>query len=164
MGNSRYGLVRLIGAFKLVKATLLIALGVGGLVSAPEDVAAFARHAVRWMGAFPGHRLVGHAIGKIAALDDATAEKFVVVALAYAAVFVVEGIGLLCKKRWAEWMTVGVTGSFVPIEVYEMARHFTAGKVVALILNVAIVIYLVWHRMKEHRRIPARLARAVGAI
>jgi len=127
-------------------------------------VAAFARHALWWMGAFPGHRLVRHAIAKIGALDDATAEKLGIVALAYAAVFVVEGIGLLCKKRWAEWMTVGVTASFVPLEVYELAKHFTAGKVVALMLNVAIVIYLTWHRMKERRRLPARLASAVGAV
>src|SRR5437660_4773550 len=84
-----------------------------------------------------------------------SAEMFAIVALAYAAVYVVEGIGLLCKKRWAQWMTVGVTGSFVPIEVYDMARQFTAGKVVALILNVAIICDLVWHRMKERRRIPA---------
>jgi uncharacterized membrane protein (DUF2068 family) len=164
MGYSRYGLVRLIGAFKLLKATLLIGLGLGGLMSAPQEVAEFARHALRWMGAFPGHRLVRHAIGEIGALDEATAEKFGVVALAYAAVFVVEGIGLLCKKRWAEWMTVGVTASFVPIEVYELAKHFSAGKVVALMLNVAIVVYLIWHRMKERRRVPARLARAVGAL
>jgi uncharacterized membrane protein (DUF2068 family) len=164
VGNSRYGLVRIIGAFKLVKATLLIALGLGGLLSVPQNVAAFARHAIRWMGAFPGHSIVRHAIGRMGALDEATAEKLGVVALAYAAVFLVEGIGLLCKKRWAEWMTVGVTASFVPVEVYELAKHFTAGKVVALMLNVAIVIYLIWHRMKEHRRLPARLARVVGAI
>ena len=164
MGNSRYRLVRIIGAFKLVKATLLIALGFAGLLSVPQDVAAFARHALRWMGAFPGHTLVRHAIGKLGALDEATAEKFGIVALAYAAVFVVEGIGLLCKKRWAEWMTVGVTASFLPIEVYELAKRFSAGKVVALMLNVAIVIYLIWHRRTEHRRLPARLARAAGAI
>jgi uncharacterized membrane protein (DUF2068 family) len=101
-------------------------------------------------------------VGKLGALDEATAEKFGVIALAYAAVFVVEGIGLLCKKRWAEWMTVGVTASFVPVEVYELVKHFAAGKVVALALNIAIVIYLIWHRTREHGRLSARMARAVG--
>ena len=40
-------------------------------------------------------------------------------------------------------MTVGVTASFIPFEVYEIVEHFGPGKVVALVLNVAIAGYLV---------------------
>ena len=98
------------------------------------------------------------------ALDEATAERFGVVALADAAVFLVEGTGLLFRKRWAEWMTVGVTASFVPVEIYELVKHFSVGKIFALALNIAIVLYLVWRRVKERYRLTARLARAVGAM
>ena len=72
--------------------------------------------------------------------------KFVaigLVALAYAAVFATEGIGLWLQKYWAEWFTVIATGSLVPLEIYEAVRHFSAFKLVALLANVAIVIYLV---------------------
>ena len=58
-------------------------------------------------------------------------------------------MGLVCKKHWAAWLTVVVTGSFIPLEIYEMVAHFGAGKVVALAINVAIVIYLVWVRLSE---------------
>jgi uncharacterized membrane protein (DUF2068 family) len=46
------------------------------------------------------------------------------------------------RRRWAEWLTVIVTGSFVPLEVYELAHRAGWGKVVALALNLAIVGYL----------------------
>jgi uncharacterized membrane protein (DUF2068 family) len=163
MTKGRDGLVRVIGVFKLVKATLLIALGLGGLLAVPQDMADFGRHALRWTGAFPGHTIIRHAIAKMGALDEATAEKFGVVALAYAAVFVVEGVGLLFRKRWAEWMTVGVTASFVPLELYELFKHVSVGKIFALALNIAIVVYLVWRRVKERYRLTARLARAIGS-
>src|SRR5262249_47735664 len=59
--------------------------------------------------------------------------------------------GLLLKKRWAEWLTVLVTASFVPFEVYEIAQRGGAAKIAALVLNVAIVAYLGW-------RVGARLS------
>lgn len=72
--------------------------------------------------------------------------KFVaigVIALAYAAVFATEGIGLWLQKYWAEWFTVIATGSLVPLEIYEAVHRFSWFKLGALIANIAIVVYLV---------------------
>jgi len=72
--------------------------------------------------------------------------KFVaigLVALAYAAVFATEGIGLWLQKYWAEWFTVVATGSLVPLEIYEAVHRFSGFKLFALIANIAIVAYLV---------------------
>ena len=72
--------------------------------------------------------------------------KFVaigLVALVYAAIFAAEGVGLWLQKYWAEWFTVVATGSLVPLEIYEAVHRFSWFKLVALIANVAIVVYLV---------------------
>ena len=72
--------------------------------------------------------------------------KFVaigLVALAYAAIFATEGIGLWLQKYWAEWFTVAATGSLIPLEIYEAVHRFSGFKLVALIANIAIVVYLV---------------------
>jgi uncharacterized membrane protein (DUF2068 family) len=147
----------------LAKASLLIALGLCGVLGVAHEMVEGADRAVMWLGLFPGHARVHHALLRLDRLDGPTAAKFGVAALAYAAVFTVEGVGLLMGKRWAEWLTVFVTGSFVPVEVYELVEHFSAGKVVALGLNVAIVLYLVARRLNERGRLPRRLLRAVGA-
>jgi uncharacterized membrane protein (DUF2068 family) len=68
----------------------------------------------------------------------------------YASVFMVEGVGLIARRRWAEWFTVLVTASFVPLEIYEIARHPDAIRIAALVVNLAIVAYLVM-RLRQRR-------------
>jgi len=58
----------------------------------------------------------------------------------------VEAWGLHRRRVWAEWLTVIVTSSFIPLEVYHLVEKPTFGKVATLIANVAILVYLLRHR------------------
>lgn len=152
----------LIGVFKLLKAALLIALGIAGLAAVPSNLAEGLRHLIAWMGISPGRHTLARFLGRLGSFDDKMARKLAVASLCYAAVFLVEGIGLLSKRRWAEWLTVVVTASFIPIEIYESVKHFGPGKIVALILNLAILIYLVLRRLKDSRNLGHRLGQALA--
>ena len=93
----------------------------------------------------------------VALLQKWGPSKFVAaggVALAYAAIFATEGIGLWLRKYWAEWFTVIATGSLIPVEAYEMVHKFSWLKLGALIGNVAIVIYLIRIATQRHRHQP----------
>ncbi len=160
--GQRNRVIVVIGVFKLLKAALLITLGVAGLAAAPSDLARHVWHFASWLGISPGRHALAHVLGKLSAFDDHTARKLAVASLCYAAVFLVEGIGLLGRRRWAEWLTVVVTASFIPIEIYEGVEHFGAGKVVALVLNVAILGYLLWRRVSESRSVRGRLGYVLG--
>jgi uncharacterized membrane protein (DUF2068 family) len=164
MFERRERLVVWIGIFKLIKAALLIALGIAALVAGPERLAHRAARIVGWIGLFPGRHVIQEGIGKLWSMSHLTADWMAVLSLAYAAVFLVEGVGLIRKKRWAEWLTVVVTGSFIPLEIYEMVEHFGPGKVVTLALNAAIVIYLLWYRIQERRSAAGTLRRALHAM
>jgi len=142
--------VRLIGVFKLVKAGLLVPLGVAALLGLPETIVRPAVHALRWIGALSGHHAVRHTVARLLSLPEHELREIGAACLGYAAVFLIEGVGLLRRRRWAEWLTVIVTASFIPFEVYELARRPGPGKAVAIALNVAIVAYLAWRRMHEH--------------
>lgn len=61
---------------------------------------------------------------------------------AYALVEGLEAVGLWLQKRWAEYLTLLVTASLLPIEVYELVHRASPFKVFALVINVAIVAYL----------------------
>jgi uncharacterized membrane protein (DUF2068 family) len=79
-------------------------------------------------------------------LHDFGPSKFVAVgavALGYAVLFAIEGVGLWLGKYWAEWFTVIATGSLIPLELYETLYHFGWLKLATLVGNVAIIIYLV---------------------
>ncbi len=64
------------------------------------------------------------------------------VLLAYGAVEGIEAAGLWYQRRWAEYLTFLVTASLLPLEVYEIVNRPTVFKVLAFIVNAAVVIYL----------------------
>jgi uncharacterized membrane protein (DUF2068 family) len=150
--------VALIGAFKLTKAALLIVAALGWLLRGPAARGIHVLlHAARWTGALPGHHAVREALAKLTAMGDHRLRELAIVALCYAGVFAIEGVGLLRRKRWAEWLTVVVTASFLPVEVYELIRHRGAGELLALAINVAIVVVLARRRL--HAGAPLAAAR-----
>ena len=137
--------MRVIAAFKLLKAGLLIALGVGAFKILHKDKAALVEH---WIEAFrldPANRFVDAAIAKASNLGPEQIKKLGLGSFLYAGLFLIEGVGLWLLKPWAEWVTVTITSSLVPIEIYEIYRHPSAMKVGVLAINVAIVGYLIYH-------------------
>ena len=54
-----------------------------------------------------------------------------------------EGIGLLLRRRWAEYFTIIMTALFIPLEIYELIERLTLTRVVVLVINSVIVWYLV---------------------
>jgi uncharacterized membrane protein (DUF2068 family) len=143
--------VVLIGVFKLVKALLLVGVGLGSLLGLPQRISQLSTEGARWTAMVGGREVIQRALAKVLSLDDKILRRIGVASLCYALIFVVEGVGLIRKKRWAEWLTVIVTASFIPFEIYELARHFTGAKVAALVLNVLIAGYLLWRRWPRER-------------
>jgi uncharacterized membrane protein (DUF2068 family) len=140
----------LIAAFKLLKGIALIAVGIGALHLLHKDAAAVLDH---WINAFrvdPHNRFIHWLLAKVPLVDDKKLKELSIGTFIYAAVFLTEGTGLALRKRWAEYFTIITTGSFLPLEVYEIIHHATVAKGVALAVNIAVVVYLV----RELRRYP----------
>jgi uncharacterized membrane protein (DUF2068 family) len=140
----------LIAVFKLLKGFVLLAVAIGALHLLHRDVAAVADH---WINAFqvdPHNRFILWLLAKLPMVDDRKLKELSVGTFIYSAVFLTEGVGLALHKRWAEYFTIITTSSFLPLEVYEIIRHATIAKGLALVINIAVVIYLV----RELRRYP----------
>jgi uncharacterized membrane protein (DUF2068 family) len=150
MKPSERHLLRLIALFKLFKATLLIAAGVGALKLQHQDAAGVIGHWVMKLGLDPGNRYIDSALARVADLSPAKIRSLGVGSFIYAGLFLTEGIGLWLTKRWAEWFTAIITGSLVPVELYEIYRHPGPMKVLILVINIAVVGYLV-HRIRNQR-------------
>jgi uncharacterized membrane protein (DUF2068 family) len=61
---------------------------------------------------------------------------------AYAALEGAEAVGLWLQKRWAEYLTFIATIALLPLELYELSHKVSPFKIIALIVNIAIVVYL----------------------
>jgi hypothetical protein len=138
-----------IGLFKLAKAGLLVAISAGALRLLDPRTAEASEHWAR--GLAPGllHDPIRRLLSYLLAADGGRLVAISVASLVYAALFVVEGVGLCRRKRWAEYLTTIITGSLIPLEIYEIIRHATAPKVVFMVLNVAIVVYLTWNIRRQ---------------
>lgn len=156
MKSSQNGLIRLVAAFKLLKAALLIIGGIGLLKLIHMDVATELDHWIVKLGLDPGSHYVNQAIQKATNLSPNRIKELGLTSFVYAALFLTEGIGLWLLKRWAEWLTVIITSSLVPLEAYEIYRHPTPIKVIVLVINLAIVGYLLYRIVKEPRNRHAR--------
>lgn len=62
---------------------------------------------------------------------------------AYAAIELVEGVGLWLTRRWAEYLTVVATAVFLPIEIRDLLVSATVTHVLTFAVNVLAVVYLV---------------------
>jgi len=79
---------------------------------------------------------------------------------AYAVINLIEAIGLWNARRWAEYLTLFEVTVLIPFEIYELALKISYLKILTLVLNIAVVAYLVWaHRLLGVRG-GARAARA----
>jgi uncharacterized membrane protein (DUF2068 family) len=150
MKTSEIRMVRLIALFKLSKGVLLIALGVAALKLLHTDMASLVEGWARLLGFDQNSRFVGHALSAAAALTPNRVRDLIAGSFLYGGLFLTEGIGLWLLKRWAMWFTVIITGSFLPVEMYELARRPSAGKVALLLMNLALVGYLI-RRIRDGR-------------
>jgi len=133
----------LIGLFKLLKALLLVAIGIGALRYLHKDAAASFLHWTRVLHVDPEGRFVHRILVKVLRVTPKQLKELSVGTFLYAGLFATEGIGLLLRKRWAEYVTIVTTAGLIPLEIYELARHFTFTRITVTAINVAIVWYLV---------------------
>ncbi len=143
--------LRLIAGLKIGEGLLLLAVAVGMLVLELRQV---------WFDALVGwvasELLLPHGnvlFWTLRELDLLLADNHLralgLLALVYAALFLVEGVGVWLARRWAEWLMVIATAGLVPLEVAETLSRPSAAKLALIAANVAIVLYLI--RALKHR-------------
>ena len=141
----------LIALFKLVKALALIAVGIGALKYLHKDLAASVLHWVNVLRVDPDNRFIQPILAKVFSVTPRQLRELSAGTFFYAALLLIEGVGLLLRKHWAEYFTIITTGALLPLELYDLAKHVTMVKTIVLVINAAIVWYLVV-RVRSRRR------------
>jgi uncharacterized membrane protein (DUF2068 family) len=137
-------ILRMIAVFKFFKAAMLIALGVGAFRLLHRDLGKLAEHWVEALRLDPGGHFLTMGLAKLSKVHPDQIRKLGLVSFLYAALFLAEGTGLWMRKLWGEWLTVIITSSLVPVEIYEIHRHPSVSKVAVLVINLGVVGYLIY--------------------
>ena len=143
--------LRLIAAERIVRGVLLLAAGVYLLFHVNNDFGRLADRVLRAVDLDPRRPLFHRVIAYLHHLHASELRVAALFALGYGVLELVEGTGLWLDQVWAEYLTVIATSLLVPFELYELVRHPSALKAGGLVVNLAIVVYLV-HILRRRRR------------
>jgi uncharacterized membrane protein (DUF2068 family) len=141
----------MIGVFKLLEAVFFFLVGIGAFHLIHKDLGDEALRLATRLRIDPDGRLVNWVMDHI---DEVTAHRLRQIGFAtffYAGLRIAEGWGLVLEKVWAEWLVIGVTVAFLPWEVYEIVRRLDWIRVALLLVNLAVLAYLVWWMRRARR-------------
>jgi uncharacterized membrane protein (DUF2068 family) len=92
----------------------------------------------------PESRFVTLLLDKVDLIDMHRLKLISLGTFSYSVVALTEGIGLVLEKVWAEYLTLILTISFLPWEVYELAKYLSWFRLSLLLINLAVLAYLLW--------------------
>jgi uncharacterized membrane protein (DUF2068 family) len=144
----------LIAAFKLAQALLFIAIGVGALRLLHKDIGDLLAQLADHLRFNPESRFVNFILDRASIIDDRLLRRIGAAVFIYAGLDLIEGTGLYLEKVWAEYLTLAITGSFLPWEIFEVLRRVTWIRSGLLLANALVFLYLlkvVTDRGRERR-------------
>ena len=143
--------IRAVAAFEAAKglAVLIVGFGLFGLVH--RDVESAAERLIAHLHLDPASRYPRIFLAVAARATPAGLRLLAAGALAYAALRLVEAVGLWRLRPWAEWLGV-ITGLiYLPFELAALVRRPGPEPFFALVVNAAVVLVL-WRALRARRR------------
>lgn len=132
---------------RLVKAVVLIGGGIVLLlVASHTDLRNLAEQAQDQLDLNGGTSLWRRVFDQLLARFGGHANPIAAAAIVYGILEAVEAVGLILRRRWAEYLVLLATVAFLPLELDELVRAPSALKGLAVVVNIAVAIYLIWRK------------------
>jgi len=134
--------LRTIALLEAAKGALVLLVGFGLLSLVHHDVQRFAERLIAHAHLNPASRYPGIFIDWSGQLTDARLLLMAVGAAGYSLVRFIEAYGLWHGRRWAEWLAALSGGIYIPFEVFELYERVTWMGIGALVVNTAVVAFM----------------------
>jgi uncharacterized membrane protein (DUF2068 family) len=133
-----------IAIFKWCKAMVFCAVALGLLRLLHRDVGEVAENFIRSLRVDPDNEVLGALLTKLSFVNDPQLATLSAISFGYSALFLVEGTGLYFEQTWAEYLTIVATAALLPVEMYELVKKVDGFRITVLVINVAILVFLVF--------------------
>lgn len=140
-GRHNRGLL-LIAVYKGLLALFFTALGVAAMHLLHKDIDDVISRIGDLMRFNPESKFVNFLYDRAWLINDPILKRIGFLAFCYAGVSLAEGIGLYLEKAWGEYLTLAITASFLPWELFEVIHRLTWVRVALLVVNTLVFIYL----------------------
>ena len=146
---------------KLGKSLLLFGITLGIYSLMGEDLRAQFERFLIWVRLDPEHQFFADLGARLQVMTPSSVRWIASGTLLYGVLLLVESVGMMFRVFWAAWLAIGETAFFIPIEVYDLMRDFSFAVFVILVVNSAIVWYLVKNRNRLFHHIAFRPGRSL---
>lgn len=144
-------ILRLIAVDRAFHCLAFGAIAVGAFL-AERNFGGFQAGLQRWLtflsqGGTTGslaHPLLAKELRHLLAVHSSSLKVVAASAAVYCLLEGTEAVGLWRERRWAEYLTAVATAGFLPFEIIELTKKVSPLKVVTLVINIAILIYLIY--------------------
>jgi uncharacterized membrane protein (DUF2068 family) len=148
-----------IAAERAFRAIVLLVVGIVLVTHPHTDWSREIAHFSEKLGLDPKDNWVQRLLKDAAKINSSKDLLFGVIAIGYGILEGAEAYGLWRRRRWGEWLTVLATSLLLIPEVWELSRSATPLKIGALLVNIAVVVYL----LARLDALPGRFRRARGS-
>jgi uncharacterized membrane protein (DUF2068 family) len=132
----------LIAIYKGLQALLFVALGVGAFHLMHKDIDDVISQIGDMLRFNPESKFVNFLYDRSWLINDPLLRRIGALAFSYAVISFIEGVGLYLEKAWAEYLTLFITASFLPWEIFEIVHRLTWLRVSLLVVNMLVFLYL----------------------
>lgn len=143
--------LKTVAIFEAFKGLLVLAGGFGLLDLMHRNLEKVGQQFLTQIGVNPRGEYPQVFLHFLSEINDTNIRMLAFLAFAYSVLRFTEAYGLWRAENWAKWLGIISGGIYLPLEFYEMAKHFTAIKLVITIVNIAIVVYLVQVKISDSR-------------
>jgi uncharacterized membrane protein (DUF2068 family) len=135
-------------AMKLAKGLLFVSVALVAYALSDNDLPYEYHRLLHFLRVNPESKFFSDLAIQVGKLTEGRVLHVALGTLLYSLFSLVEGVGLIFRVSWAGWLAIGESSFFIPIEVYELVRHFSGLVLLILVLNVIIVWYLLENRQR----------------
>jgi uncharacterized membrane protein (DUF2068 family) len=144
--------VRTVATIELTKGMIVVLAGLGLLSLRHRNIWGVTESFLEFLHVNPYHHYVGVFIDLIYRVSDVRLWKIAVVAGVYSILRFIEAFGLWYALPWAEWMAAITGGIYIPFEMADLLRRATLFRLVVLVINCLIVLYMLYVRFEAQQK------------
>jgi uncharacterized membrane protein (DUF2068 family) len=144
--------VRTVASFEFGKGIVVLLAGLGVFSMRHKDIWGVAETFLEFIHANPHHHFVGIFIDLVYQISDLRLWKIAVLASVYLLLRFIEAYGLWYIRPWAEWMAIASGSIYIPFEVADLLRRPDLFRLLILVINVGIVLYMVYLRLEAAKK------------
>jgi uncharacterized membrane protein (DUF2068 family) len=148
--------VRTVATIEFTKGVIVVLAGLGVFSVRHKNIWGAAESFLEFFHANPYRHYVGVFIELVSRISDVRLWKIAVVASVYVILRFAEAYGLWYALAWAEWLAIASGTIYIPFEFADLLRRPTPFRLLVLVVNVIIVLYIARLRLEARRKRHAR--------